>query len=373
MKAVRLLIIPVLISFILFQGCGSQDESAADTINPDDLPKYSPAQLTSFDRVGDFFFDHLNYTTVPLQNGHILIHDREEGFILEITTEGEPVKQIAREGRGPGEILDASRLHADAHEKLVVYDQFNQKVVRYDTANDEHEEFTAPAPEEYRVRTVYPLNAENRYLVFQWKPSAIMEDSVDPVNRLLIYDRESESYTIEQNFPEQQMAQLIVDDQVRGASPVPYSPQFLYEFSSHRDHIFVSWTETNEIAKLTADLDTVTTLQVPLEKEPLTRAEVDSLEEWTNSNSHHNQWRTIEEKLPETKVSFNELKIDHLDRFWLKLTRQSADQEWLVLSADGEPQKTVRLPREGMITHISEDHIGFRENDYTFSLYEPVE
>lgn len=357
----------------MIQGCGSQDETESGVIDTDSLPLDRPAQLASFDHTGDFYFSHLNYTTIPLSSGNILIHDREEGFILEITAEGETVKQIAREGRGPGEILDASRLHADANEKLVVYDQFNQKVVRYDTANDEHEEFTAPAPEDYRVRTVYPLNEENQFLVFQWKPSAIMGDGGDPVNRLLIYDRDSESYTIEQNFPEQQMAQLIVDDQVRGASPVPYSPQFLYAFSSDRDHIFVSWTETNEIAKLTADFDTVTTLQIPLEKEPLTRAEIDSLEEWTNSNRHHDQWRTIEEKLPETKVSFDEFKIDHLDRFWLKLTRQSADQEWMVLSADGDPQKMVRLPKEGMITHISEDHIGFRENDYTFSLYEAVQ
>ncbi|MEX0660747.1 MAG: hypothetical protein WEA58_13890 [Balneolaceae bacterium] len=41
-----------------------------------------------------------------------------------------------------------------------------------------------------------------------------------------------------------------------------------------------------------------------------------------------------------------------------------------MLNQDGEPEMRVQLPKEGMLTHISEHHIGFRADDHLFALYE---
>lgn len=370
----RFSLYPLLALFFTFLACSSQDEPGGDYINPDDLPAERPAQLIETDHLGDdLYFGHLNYSTAVLENGDVLLNDRSRTIILKMSSEGELIEQVAGEGRGPGEIQDASELNTDPDGNLVIYDQLNNKVVRYRADGAPPEEFTPEVSENYRLRKVYALHEENHFLVFQWMPSAIMEGSSEPVNRLLVYDRETESYISDETFPDQQTARLIIDDQMRGASPVPYSPEFLYSFSPDRNHIYASWTETNEIAKLTIDFDTLKTIHIPLAKERLVQSEIDSLEEWTRSNRHQNQWETIEEKLPEYKVSFDRLMVDHLDRIWLKLTRQPTDQEWIILSGDGEPLKLVKLPQEGRLTHISEHHLGFRENDYTFSLYETVE
>jgi hypothetical protein len=374
MMSARFLLYPLLALFFTFLACSSQDEPGGDYINPDDLPAERPAQLIETDHLGDdLYFGHLNYSTAVLGNGDVLLNDYSQAIILKMSSEGELIEQVAGEGRGPGEIQDASELNTDPDGNLVIYDQLNNKVVRYRADGAPPEEFTPEVSENYRLRRVYALHEENHFLVFQWMPSAIMEGSSEPVNRLLVYDRETESYISDETFPDQQTARLIVDDQMRGAAPVPYSPEFLYSFSTDRNHIYASWTETNEITKLTIDFDTLRTIHVPLSKERLAQSEIDSLEEWTLSNRHQNQWETIEEKLPKYKVSFDRLMVDHLDRIWLKLTRQSTDQEWIILSGDGEPLKLVKLPQEGRLTHISEHHLGFRENDYTFSLYETVE
>ncbi len=358
--------------FLIFLACNTDLEQGSEYIDLSELPVERPAQIMQTDHVGDFYFDHLNYATVALQNGNILINDREQAFILEISPDGKLVRQVTRQGRGPGEILDASRLHSDHNGNLVLFDQMNQKAVRY-INNESPEEFMPHFSEGYRVRTVYPLKEENQFLVFQWMPSALMDDSNEFINRMLVYDLDSENYIKDHTYPGQTFAQLIVDEQVRGGSPVPYTPEFLYSFSPERDRIYVSWTEENEIAVLSTNLDTLNTIRIPLTKDRLTQTDIDSLENWSNNNLHRNQWRTIEEKLPDYKVSYDEMIVDHHNRIWLKLTRQSADQEWLVISENGDPFKIVNLPKEGILTHISEHHLGFRENDYTFSLYEAVD
>ena len=126
------------------------------------------------------------------------------------------------------------------------------------------------------------------------------------------------------------------------------------------------------MAELNSSLDTLRILDVPLKRELLTRAEIDSLERIFNERSP-NPWNAVHALLPEYKVSFDGMIVDHLDRIWLKLTRRSEFQEWLILSNDGEPEKLVQLPKEGILTHVSEHHLGFRADSHLFALYEAIE
>jgi hypothetical protein len=62
-----------------------------------------------------------------------------------------------------------------------------------------------------------------------------------------------------------------------------------------------------------------------------------------------------------------------LTNIWLKLTFRSDSQEWIVIHQDGTSQFRVQFPKEGMVTHISDQHIGFRADDHLFALYELTE
>ena len=81
----------------------------------------------------------------------------------------------------------------------------------------------------------------------------------------------------------------------------------------------------------------------------------------------------MEELLPEKKVPSDKMVVDPQNRIWLKLTLRSDYQEWIVLDQTGLPEFRVQFPKEGMVTHISDQHIGFRADDHLFSLYELVE
>lgn len=347
------------------------DSESTDYLNPDALPVVEPAKLMETDLAGDYYFDHLNYSSVVLGNGNVIISDREQAIILEISPEGDLVRKIAGKGRGPGELQDMSTLSLDQNLNLYTFDQINQKILIYPSEMSNPIEFQPFQPDEYRVRSVHALQNEDKLLVRKWLPSALQDESKSFVNRMIVYNREADTILSDHQYPDRIMARQTVNGSVVGGRIVPFTPEFLFSVSNDRESIYVSWTESNEIVQVDFSFDTLRTIQVNLEWERLERSEMDSLEQNIGDRSP-DLWRAVAEKLPEYKVSYDGMITDHLDQIWLKLTRKSEWQEWLVLSTDGDPLQIIRLPKEGMLTHVSEHHIGFREDDHIFALYEPV-
>jgi hypothetical protein len=350
----------------------SSGNDRSDILNPDTLPVVEPAKLMEADQAGDVYFAHLNYTSAVLSSGNVIISDRQEAVILEISPEGELVRQIAGKGRGPGELQDMAGLSLDPDHNLYTYDQINQKIIIYLSEGSNPVELQPFQPDEFRVRSVYALQNDEKLLVRKWLPSALQDESKSFVNRMIVYDRKEDAILSDQQYPDRIMARQTVNGSVVGGRIVPFTPDFLFSVSAGRESIYVSWSESNEIAQVDLSFDTLRTIQVNLERERLERSEMDSLEQDIGGRSP-DMWRAVAEKLPEYKVSYEGMITDHLDQIWLKLTRWSAWQEWLVLSNEGDPQKIIRLPKEGRLTHVSEHHIGFREDDHIFALYEPVD
>lgn len=361
----------IIITLLLLTGCNSESDYG-EYLNLDELPYVQPEKFFETDHVDDIFFDHLNYSSIALSNGNVILNDRPQGLIFSINGSGELVDLIAIKGRGPGEIQDASALNTDPDENLVIFDQMNQKIVFYPSDGSNPEEFLPFEPDLYRVRSAHALNSENSFLIVGWMPSALSDPDKSFTNKFTIYDRNADTVINDRIYPDREYARQIIDGRVRGGVPIPFAPDFHFSFSSDRKSIFISWSETNEIAELNSTLDTLRTISVPLKREILTRTEIDSIEQ-SYRNRRPNPWDVLSDVLPEFKVSFDGLIVDHLDQIWLKLTRKSEWQEWLILSNDGDPEKLVRLPKEGILTHVSEHHLGFRADDHLFALYEPVD
>lgn len=360
----------LVLIFIFVISCQFSDEESVT--NLDELPVVQPFVTLQFDHSDDIFFQHINYYTVSLPNGDFVLSERSQNYILRIDRSGNIVKKLTREGRGPGELQDAIGLNLVDNGKVVTYDQSNNKTVILGVSGDFIDEFSLFPIEQYRIRYVYPLSPGYLYLIDYWKPSALMNEEIKTDKILSIYNRADDTITIQQTYPDIEHTVFMIDGRPRGASEVPYASKFFQVLSADNERIYISWSETNEIAELNTDLDTLRTIPIPLKMEPLTKADIDS----ARQNYLHRDpifWKTIEDNLPESRVAFDGLKVDHNNRFWLKLTRQSTHQEWLILNRDGDPQKLVKLPKEGILTHISEHHLGFRADDHLFELYEPIE
>jgi hypothetical protein len=255
---------------------------------------------------------------------------------------------------------------------LVIFDPRNYKIVQYNLRPLSHQHFQPFHPDHYRFSSAHALHHPTHFLIIEWKPSALSIPGEDFTNRFVIYNQNSDSILARRTYPDRIFARQIIDGAIRGAAPVPYSPALHFSISNNNESLYISWSDNNEIAELDLSLDTLRTLSIPLERLDLTKTEADSLKQ-TFSERNPSPWDAIEPLLPEKKVTYEELIVDHLDRFWLKLTHSSEWQDWLILSHDGIPQKIVQLPKEGKLTHVSEHHIGFRENDYTLSLFEAVD
>jgi hypothetical protein len=74
--------------------------------------------------------------------------------------------------------------------------------------------------------------------------------------------------------------------------------------------------------------------------------------------------------LPENKALADQMMVDQNKIIWLKLNHTSTYQQWLTISAQGNLLQVIQLPKNSMLTHISENHLGVRLDNATFALFE---
>lgn len=361
-----------LLAAALLVSC-TGNESAEYWTNIDEIPVERPSQLIEFDQAGEIFFTHLNYSTEVAANGDVILNDRHANVLLKISDKGQLADIIANQGRGPGEVGDILSMQMDAAGGIHVYDQQNQKSVYYKPGSYEPSEFTIQTTNGNRVSKMFPIKDTQSYFVIERNLSAWLDDTAEPFTSLRVYYRETDSTRVQWNFPAAIYARLVVDGRVLGGARVPFGSEFLYDISSDKESFYVSWSENSQIAELNSDLDTIRTIDVKLERLPISENELMDIEE-EFSDHHPNQLQSVMDLLPDRKVNYEEMIVDHQNRIWLKMTRwHENDQEWLVLSEEGEPLKRVFLPKDGMLTHVSEHHIGFRKDDHLFALFEAVD
>jgi len=362
-------LIALLLSLVLIS-CGQRPEESQQT-DFENLPVMDLELISEFDQAGDYFFQHLNYMTEVLSNGDILLNDREGAFVIQINTKGELVNLVARQGNGPGEVQDPQSIQMVNDSTLLIVDQRRMKIIKKTLDSSEIDELNVPQGEASRVNEAYATSDPNILSVQWFDYSALRGSDSEPVTRISSYNPVSEEFIGDIQYPSKTMALVLSESgQPMGAEPVPYTAELLYDYSQEKSELFAFWPKDSEIAVLDPiQLDTLRTIPIDLPSESLPVAERDSLEE----EYRPEYWESVKELLPDQKVPADKMIIDPQNKIWLKLTLQSDHQEWIVLDKSGSPQFRVQFPKEGMVTHISDQHIGFRADDHLFSLYELIE
>lgn len=366
----KTLIKPILVFLIvasfLLQSCNQSQEFDLNA-EFESLPIADIELISEFDHAGNYFFQHLNYSSVALPDGGILLNDREGSYIIRINTQGELIGLIAQKGNGPGEVQDPMSVEMIDDSTVLIVDQQRQRIIRKALDSSKISEFAVPRTETSRVNEAFATSNSDVISMIWWDFSVLNRQNADPVSKISSYNLASEEIIKEIVYPGDTYALLQIGGQTRGAAKVPFTPTLMYDNTKDKTELYVFWPEEPQITVLNPiRFDTLRTIPVRLISEPLSSAERDSLE----GEYQQAQWETVEELLPEQKVPADKMIIDPENRIWLKLTLQSDHQEWIVLDQTGTPQFRVKFPKEGMVTHISEQHIGFRADDHLFSLYE---
>jgi len=362
-------LIALLLSLVLIS-CGQRPEESQQT-DFENLPVMDLELISEFDQAGDYFFQHLNYDTEVLSNGDILLNDRQGAYVIRVNPQGEFVSLIAGKGNGPGEVQDPQSIQMFDDSTVLIVDQRRMRIIKKTLDSSEIDELNVPQGEASRVNEAYATKEQNILSVHWFDFSALRGSDSEPVTRISSYNPVSEEFIGDIQYPSKTMALVLSESgQPMGAEPVPYTAELLYDYSQEKSELFAFWPKDSEIAVLDPiQLDTLRTIPIDLPSESLPVAERDSLEE----EYRPEYWESVKELLPDQKVPADKMIIDPQNKIWLKLTLQSDHQEWIVLDKSGSPQFRVQFPKEGMVTHISDQHIGFRADDHLFSLYELIE
>lgn len=342
--------------------------SDSEEISFEELAVFTPNIIQEFESLGgEIFFSHLGYSSPQFDDESIFLPDRDLNKIFKVSAGGNLISTIASEGRGPGEIQDITFVSRSYDHSLLVYDQRNRKVLRFSSAGGYLEEFILQPWEKGTLTEVYELD-ENHLLTVYRSFEYLRNLDLEPEAYLVIFDKETEQYTHSVTISDRPFARNIVNGQPRGGRIVPFTAEHLRAFNHRNSSFYSLWTEEQKIASLTASLDTANTITFELSREQLSIDEINTIRD----DQPNNSWRTMEPLLPKYKAIANDLIIDEKNNFWLKLNHRSEYQQWLILSESGEKLALVQLPKDGMLTHISDQHLGFRLDDHRFALLEPV-
>jgi hypothetical protein len=275
---------------------------------------------------------------------------------------------VAGKGNGPGEVQDPQSMQMIDDSTLLIVDQRRLRIIKKSLDSSDIEEYDLPQGEASRVNEAYSTLDPGVISVHWFDYSIFSNPEADPKTRISSYNYQSDEFVGDIRYPGRTSALLRINggDPV-GSAKVPFTPELLYDYSPDNSELYAFWPVNSSIAVLDPiQLDTLRSIPVDLPTQSLSAAERDTLQ----GEFQDQFWPSVEELLPEQKVQADKLIIDPQDRIWLKLTLQSDFQEWMVLDQTGSPQFRVQFPKEGMVTHISDQHIGFRADDHLFSLYE---
>lgn len=363
------LYIALLITALLVgTGCSTSDDERQFL---PDLPQVTPSVITQFDSAGDIYFSHLGYRSYVTASGSVVIPEREHEILLEVEPTGELSRIVAQQGRGPGEIGDVISFEPvwSGSGGFVVFDQSNKRFVRFNESADYIDEQNLPQAPYGQVSEVFHLN-DNRILTVNNSFDYIFNPEEEPKSGLAIYDPADERNVKSSSIRSKRYASLVSSDGVvRGGRIIYYGPEDLVAQDSQSENFFLYWTESDRVAMINTEFDTVSTIRLNLEAQRLSSAELDSIREDIGDD----HWRTMRDELPEKKAVADRMMIDPQGLIWLKLNYASEYDQWLVADRDGEHRKIVNLPKESMLMHISDDHLGVRLDDVTFALFEAPE
>lgn len=328
------------------------------------IPVHTPTELLRFDQGSDYYLVHIGYTTVVLDDGSILLPDRQQGVIFKIDETGEFKEVVVTKGRGPGEVQDITFMSQSAFGKTLIYDQMTQKVVVLDRFGGYSDEFIVPSwGGRSSLTEIYELE-EHRYLFKYSSYEYLFNEDREQVSYLVVYDKSLEEFVDSKTIRSRPYAVLTGGG---GGHIVPYAPADLLAYNSNTANFHLFGSEDVEIVELSSLQDTVQLISLEIKPERLSTVERDTLR-----NQYPDYWDSMQLLLPEYKAIADRFIIDHENNFWLKLNYKSDSQQWLVVSESGELLRIIRLPKDARVTHVSGNHLGIRLDDGTFSFFEPI-
>ncbi len=283
--------------------------------------------------------------------------------IYQFSSNGDYIRQIGREGRGPGEYLSGSHLNI-GNNNLLVYDRTLHRHLVYSIETGEHlqtvqidlanMESEGPITD-LRLGGYLKLNNE-LFLLSLVRAQRYYEDEPG-TTRYFITDSEFRELSLEifrlnrrlENFGEWQGMRIM--------SFFPFQARSLLSVSES-GRIFTAVTDEFFIRELNHKGETIGGFYYSLPRIPVTREDA--------RNSTNEMTRDIAEnvELPDYWPVLDRMLADDEDRLWIKIeTDESESQKWYVTEGNGEFVGAFSWPQESSIRLVKNGFLYAVENN----------
>ena len=334
----------VLLGTLLTLGVFARPDAKAQDIQVAEL-KFTEAFRIGEDTATDtVLFGSISNVAANSQ-GMLFVSEFRQPRVRVFSPVGVPVKELGREGRGPGEFRWAPSLFVGPKDTLYAWDLMQRRLTLFSPPDYSfHSAITVSVPEGSIAGPHEFMGATDNGLLIGFLPPRTADDPQELLTlQTIVVDRNG------QIAKEDAVAQLpyreelvqTMNNLVSGWGLLPFGRASRFAFGFDRQ-LYYAWNEAIDITAVNWEGAVQRSISVPHEPVTLTQAE----REAAIADAPEEYREDIRARLPGTKPAFVSLLVDDSARLWIELSRPEGAEEarWLVIGDTGTVVGGTSLP-----------------------------
>lgn len=356
----RILFCLSLLLATLFYSCTSGNDEVVFEFNAPLLEIQEEVVISETD---ELIFGRV-FRVTPDAEGRIFVPDSGESTIFVFDNQGNYLKNIGREGRGPGE-FDRVNVRFTETNELFAYDDGQRRVQVFRETSPMNWELQETFNVGIAGERAFPFElvpAGNEWVLANYGIGISMDDSEEnPFIGLLSRNNETEPKRIvELMNPE--MAITRTSNSVTSwrhpfgsRTMTDFLNQSIY-FAHSNDFTVFRTTISDDATPVTDTLFTINTPRVPLTGAVLNEA----IDRYSDEGK-----RAIRDLGITHKPHYQAFHVDDKKQIWVQIYADEGQPDWFIFSENGTLLFSVDLPEDYTLSMIRNNHIyGIKRDDY---------
>ena len=324
--------IVVGVGWLMVSACGTNEVA-------DQNAEAKTLVLTESMRIGDeaegdtVFFNNIWDIAVD-SRGRLFVADFAMYGFRVFTSDGSLIREIGREGEGPGEFSIAPHLYVSPQDSVYAYDLASDRLTVYAPSGDVLAyTMKLPTDEISGARPTDILASLETGLLFEYlrvSPRG-SENEVDGMLEIKLVDHSGQFLRDSLVLTPSMQMTTISDDGFSIPFPRQFGRRSLLALGSD-DLIYHGWTDEISIRALAIDGSTANEFAVSHTSVPVT-----SEEKSARAAGYPENWREeLRQDMPDTKPAFNAMVPDDQGQLWFRLSwpEGALETEWIVVEAE---------------------------------------
>lgn len=352
----------IIFSFVVITACSSEKQQK-EVLDYDTIPMIELIKEFSITESEDYIPAWVTRMFLT-ENGDILVSERMEKSIHQFDSLGNYVAQIAREGRGPGELTQNANAHFNG--KLLVMSNNNGMLTEYHP-NDEgiyeyYTDHTFRLPGVLRGIhstddfSAFYVSVDSVRIPFGTVPPEFTTDFIHLVRV------EGDSLRVEEKVlsieTHSSYVQISDDGNTMNYSSLPYRySEYMIPLPGKRFMVQRPSSSSIEIYDENFDLEHQLNLNVK------DRLVTDADMEYYFPEISSTERRDRRELIRDVKPPFTRVLLDDNNRFWLQIDETEDGIEYVVLNFKGDPLGRVMLPSESQLHAVRNNKLYLVDRD----------